>query len=73
MIYLVRDIRGTIHYMNQAISWIYGNRDRKKNKVIRGLLEIMHDMISLEELNLLVVPCILQQKRELLYRDILGN
>ena len=53
MIHIMTDIKGMIWYIDPAQFWFYRNREKKKNKIIKGLIEVINDMISIEELNLL--------------------
>ena len=50
-IYKMIDTIGTTQYIDLAWFWVYGNQERKKNKIINSLLEIVNNLISLEELN----------------------
>jgi len=52
---VMNDVNGTTWYVDLVCFWIYRNRERKKNNIIKGLMEVIKEMISIEELNLLVV------------------
>ena len=53
------DISGIIWYTDPIWFWVQRNRERKKNKIINSLIDVINDMISLKELNLLAILCIL--------------
>ena len=50
-IYKMIDTIGTTQYIDLAWFQVYGNQERKKNKIINSLLEIVNNLISLKELN----------------------
>ena len=49
------DNTGTTQYIDSAWFWVYGNRERKRLNIIKGLIQVVNDLISLDELNLLAV------------------
>ena len=45
----------TTQYTDLAQFWVYSNRERKKSNIIKGLIQVVNELISLDELNLFVV------------------
>ena len=45
----------TIQFIDLAWFWVYGNQERKKNKISNSLLEVVNNLISLKELNLMAI------------------
>ena len=50
-------------YIDPAWFWIYENREQKKTNIIKGLIQFMYKIMSLEELNSLAVICKLPNQR----------
>ena len=48
--YVIKDITGTTWYTDPAWFWVYGNKERRKNKIIKALIEVVNELISLEDL-----------------------
>ena len=53
--YVMKDTIGTTWYIDLAWFWVYRNRERKSNNIIKALLQVVNKIISLKELNSLVV------------------
>ena len=49
--YIMKDTMGTIQYIDSAWFQVHANRERRRDKIIKGLVEIVNELISLEELN----------------------
>ena len=59
--YVMKDNTGTIWYTDPAWCWVYGNRERRKNNIINGLLELINELVSFEDLNLHAISYNLKQ------------
>ena len=46
---------GTTWYTDPVWFWAYSNQERKKNKIINRLLEVVNKLFSLKELNLIAI------------------
>ena len=51
----MKDNTGTIQYIDPAQFWVYRNRERRRDKIIKGLIEVVNELISLDKLNLLAI------------------
>ena len=49
--YVMKDITGTTWYTDPAWFWVYGNKEQRKNKIIKALIKVVNELVSLEELN----------------------
>ena len=47
----MKDTMGIIQYAVPAWFWVCGNKEQKKNKIIKALIEAVNKLISLEDFN----------------------
>ena len=53
--HIMIDNTGTTQYTDPAWFQVYSNRERKRLKIIKDLIEVVNNLISLDKLNLFTV------------------
>ena len=53
----MKDTTGTTWYTDPAWFWVHANRERRRDKIIKGFVEVVNELISLDELNLFAISC----------------
>ena len=51
----MKDTIGTTWYTVPAWFWVYGNKEQRKNKIIKALIEAVNKLISLEDFNTVAI------------------
>ena len=49
IMYIMKDEIGTTWYIDPAQFWIHSNRERRRDKIIKGLIEVVNELISLDK------------------------
>ena len=49
--HVMKDNIGTTWHADPAWCWVCSNRERRKNNIINGLMEVIKELMSIEDLN----------------------
>ena len=55
MVCVMTNMNRIIQYIDPTQFQVYGNREKNNNNIIKGLIEVINDIISIKELNPLAV------------------